>query len=135
MDVPLIARFTKFVLAGGVGFLVEAGIITWLVSGLNINIFHARAVSFSVAVTLTWAINRNFAFAGLQMKQKGREYSAYLLVQVVGAALNLVVFVIFIAVYPQFRATPVIPLATGAAVALSFNFGASGAWVFNDRNE
>lgn len=115
------------------GFLIEAVIITWLVSGLDINVFLARAASFSVAVTSTWAINRNFAFAGLQKERKGREYSAYFLVQIIGAALNLAVFAAVIAAWPQLRATPVIPLAIGAAVALIFNFGASRAWVFDDR--
>ena len=127
-------RFARFAVAGAVGFLVEAVIITWLVSGLDMNIFVARAVSFSLAVTSTWAINRNFAFAGLQQERKGREYSAYFLVQMIGAALNLTVFVAVVSAWPQFRATPVIPLAIGAAPALIFNFVASQSWVFNDRN-
>jgi putative flippase GtrA len=116
-----------------VGFLIEAVIITWLVSVLDVNIFLARVISFSVAVTSTWAINRNFAFAGLQRERRGREYSAYFLVQIIGAALNLAVFVAVIAAWPHLRAMPVIPLAIGAAVALIFNFAASRAWVFNDQ--
>lgn len=129
-----LGRFTRFALAGGIGFIIEAAIITWLVVGLGLDVYLARLISFSVAVTATWSINRNFAFAGLQQQRKGREYSSYFLVQIAGAAVNLGVFAVVIALYPKLRAMPVIPLAVGAIVALAFNFTASRVWVFHGRN-
>lgn len=130
MSLPAASRFARFVAAGGIGFLIEALILTWLAQGKGMDIYAARAVSFTVAVTATWAINRNFAFAGLARERRGREYSAYFLVQVVGAVINLGVFAAAIALWPGLRSVPVVPLAMGAAVALVFNFLASRTWVF-----
>ena len=126
-------RFVRFVMAGAIGFLIEAVVITWLAVGIGMNVFFARAVSFSIAVTATWAINRNCAFAGLGQRRKGREYSAYFLVQITGAVINLGVFAAVIAGWPELAATPVLPLAIGAIIAMIFNFLASRHWVFNDR--
>jgi len=134
MGMPVLSRFARFAAAGGIGFLIEAVILTWLVQGQGLNIYGARAISFSVAVTATWAINRNFAFAGLQQQRRGREYSAYFLVQIIGAVINLGVFALAIAVQPGLRSLPVAPLAIGAAVALVFNFLASRNWVFHGRS-
>ena len=133
VETPVVRRFMRFVMAGAVGFLIEAVVITWLAVGIGLNVFFARAISFSIAVTATWAINRNFAFAGLGQRRKGREYSAYFLVQIAGAAINLGVFAAVIAGWPELAATPVLPLAIGALIALIFNFLASRMWVFNDR--
>jgi putative flippase GtrA len=135
MSIPVLSRFARFVAAGGIGFLIEAVILTWLVQEQGLNIYGARLVSFSVAVTATWAINRNFAFAGLRQHRKSREYSAYFFVQIVGAAINLGVFAAVVALQPGLRSVPVLPLAIGAAVAMVFNFVASRAWVFRGSNE
>ncbi len=134
MSMPVLSRFMRYVVAGGIGFVIEAIFLTWLVQAQGLNIYGARAISFTVAVTMTWVINRNFAFAGLQQRDKGREYSTYLLVATAGAVINLGVFAGVIAVEPQLRAIPVIPLAIGAAVSLVFNFLACRIWVFHGRN-
>jgi putative flippase GtrA len=135
MSIPVLSRFARFTAAGGIGFLIEAVILTWLVQGQGLNIYAARLVSFSVAVTATWAINRNFAFAGLKQHRKGREYSAYFLVQIIGAAINLGIFATVVAIRPGLRSIPVFPLAIGAAVALVFNFVASRTWIFRGKDE
>lgn len=130
MNLPVATRFARFSLAGGAGFLIEAVILTWLVQGVEMNVYVARAISFSIAVTATWAINRNFAFGGLQRQEKGREYGAYFVVQVIGALINLAVFVAVLEVYPGLREIIVVPLAAGSAVAMVFNFTAARMWVF-----
>ncbi len=123
-------RFLRFFLTGGVGFLIEAVILTWLVTGPGLNIYLGRAVSFSVAVTVTWLLNRRFAFADLASRERKGEYSRYFLVQIAGAVINLGVFVALVSGWTELKSVPVIPLAAGAAVALFFNFGASRWLVF-----
>ena len=53
-------------------------------------------------------------------------------VQVIGAAINLLVFVVAIELFAGLARVPVVPLAMGAALALLFNFGASSRFVFSD---
>ena len=129
------ARFLRFLLCGGAGFLVDAIILTWLMKGFDFNIYTGRAISFSFAVTTTWLLNRRFSFADLASRNLGGEYYRYFVVQIAGAVINLGVFVALISAIPGLRAIPVVPLAGGAAIALLFNFGASRALVFRANTD
>ena len=113
-------RFFRYTLVGGSGFVVDASVLTLLVNGLGYGHYVSRAVSFSLAVTFTWWINRRWVFqAGAATR---REYSGYFVVQLVGAVINLAVYVLTIELVPALATIPVLPLAIGAAVALPANF-------------
>ena len=106
-------------------------------TGADLHHYAARAISFTLAVTATWYLNRRWVFDGNARQVIGREYAAYVLVQVIGAAINLSVFIAVLELRPALAALPVIPLAIGAAAALLFNFLASSRFVFVNpqRNE
>jgi putative flippase GtrA len=125
--------FGWFVLAGASGFVVDAGILTLLMRIAGLPLMAARAVSFSCAVTVTWLINRNVAFARRARPRVSREYVGYVLIQVFGAVINFGVFAACIALLPALAAWPVVPLAAGAAVALLFNFVAAQSVLYPDR--
>jgi putative flippase GtrA len=136
LSVSVLRRLPGFVLVGAIGFLIDAGILTALMTGLGFGPYGARAISFTVAVTATWYMNRRWVFERIAVRMSGREYTSYLLVQIIGAVINLSVFVAVIEFVPELAATPVIPLAVGAAVALMFNFSASSRFVFSEtRNQ
>lgn len=126
----VLRRLPGFVLVGAIGFLIDAGILTTLMTGFSFGHYGARAISFTVAVTATWYMNRRWVFGRIAVRMSGREYTAYLLVQIIGALINLSVFFAVIEFVPELVRMPVIPLALGAAVALLFNFGASSRFVF-----
>lgn len=118
--VPTQQRLVRFAFVGGVGFLVDATILTLLVNGMGYGHYASRVVSFTLAVTVTWLLNRRWVFqAGSPTR---REYSGYFVVQLSGAVINLGVYVLLIELVPQLAAIPVLPLAAGAAVALLSNF-------------
>lgn len=129
-SVPVLRRLPGFVIVGAIGFLVDAGILTALVTGFGVGHYVARTISFTVAVTATWHMNRRWVFERVTAHRSSREYTAYLVVQVIGAVINLSIYVAVIELVPRLAETPVIPLALGAAVALLFNFGASSRFVF-----
>jgi len=136
LGVSFLRRLPGFVLVGAIGFLIDAGILTALMTGFGFGPYGARAISFTVAVTATWYMNRRWVFERTGVRMSGREYTSYLLVQVIGAVINLSVFVAAIEFVPRLANTPVIPLALGAAVALIFNFNASSRFVFSEpRNQ
>ena len=121
-------RFLRFAVVGGIGFIVDASVLTLLVNGLGYGLYVSRAVSFSLAVTATWLINRRWVFqAG---RPSGREYSGYFAVQFIGAVINLGIYVLVIELLPALAAMPVIPLACGSAVALIANFYLARRFVF-----
>ncbi len=126
-------RFMRFALVGGIGFVIDAGVLTALVNGLGYGHYVSRAGSFSLAVTATWLINRRWVFqAGAPT---GREYSGYFVVQLIGAVINLGIYVLVIELVPSLAALPVIPLACGAAVALLANFLLARRFVFRAASQ
>ena len=130
--ISLLRRLPGFILVGAIGFLIDAGILTALMKSLEFGHYGARAISFTIAVTATWYMNRRWVFERNAVNMSRREYTSYLSVQVIGALINLSVFAAVIEFVPGLARMPVIPLAVGAAVALIFNFGASSRFVFSD---
>jgi putative flippase GtrA len=125
---PLI-ELSRFAAVGAVGFAIDGGILTLLMQRAFAP-FEARLVSFSIAVTATWALNRIWTFSRNRRAQKGHEYLAYVITQVIGAALNLAVFFAILDTYPALRDYPLVPLAAGAIVGLVFNFTVAKMWVY-----
>jgi putative flippase GtrA len=126
----------RFAVVGVAGFVVDAGVLTLLVSLPWWNVYVARCVSFGLAVLVTWLINRRWTFASRSMSRAsaaGTEYARYLVVQVIGALANLGVFVAVLAVQPALIRYPVVPLAIGAVAGLLVNYFGARSWVFVHR--
>ncbi len=124
----LSARFVRFVVIGGVGFVIEASIITLVGHLLGWDAIDARMLSFPCAVMATWWLNRKYNF-----RSRNRllvEGSSYFVVQVAGALSNLAMFAWCISISPFFAAWPVVGLAVGAVAGLLVNFFLSNYFVF-----
>lgn len=124
------ATHLRFVVVGSLGFCVDAGILTLLVNALDYGLYAGRTISFAAAVTVTWLANRNWVFQSKCNLDRRKEYILYLAVQVIGALINLGVYVLVIESLPQLGRMPIIPLAIGSGVALLFNFSAASRFVF-----
>jgi putative flippase GtrA len=120
----------RFAMIGSIGFLVDAAVLTGLVSGLGWGLYEARGVSFSLAVSVTWYLNRRFTFTERRSADRKREYARYVAVQIIGALINLGVYALVASGFPALAAYPVIPLAAGSSVAMLFNFLASRRFAF-----
>ena len=120
---------SRFAIVGVLGFIVDASVLTLLVNGLGQGHIGSRAISFTLAVTVTWLANRRWTFQ--PTAQRGKEYAGYLITQVIGAVINLGVYVILIQMWPGLAKLPVIPLAAGAFVAFLFNFFAARRFVYS----
>lgn len=122
-------EFVKFTFVGGAGFCVDGGLLTLLMqSGLEI--LPARSLSFLSAATCTWLLNRFWTFELEKRIGVRKEYASYIVIQIMGAAINLLIFFVLIELHPAWRNIPLIPLAFGAAVSLVFNYTASKKYVF-----
>ena len=121
-------KFFRFAVVGATGFVIDASVLTLLVNGFGYGHYFSRAISFSLAVTFTWLFNRRWVFdAGAP---SGSEYSGYFVVQLIGAAINLGIYVLVIETVPPLAAVPVVPLACGASIALVTNFLLARRFVF-----
>ena len=115
----------SFALIGAIGFLVDGGVLTVLNSVFGLDLFRSRLVSFSIAVTVTWALNRWRTFADRKDRRAAREWGRYAIVNGLGALLNMAIFFWLIQHYAWAASQPLLPLAIAAAIALNFNFFAS----------
>lgn len=127
-------KLSGFAVIGGIGFCVDAGILTVMVSVLHHDVYLSRLLSFLCASLTTWSLNRIFVFHGsIRRHSKASEYIRYLIVQIGGALINLTVFFALIQLFPGLKAIPVIPLAFGAAIAMLFNFTCINKWVYAEE--
>jgi putative flippase GtrA len=83
-------RILKFAMTGGIGFVVDVGVLTILNAGLGVDPYVARVFAIAVAMITTWLINRRYTFEVHDKATTARELAAeggrYGLVAV-GAAL------------------------------------------------
>jgi len=126
------AQAASFVLIGGIGFVIDATVLTVLSVHLHINVFLSRIVSFALASLATWLLNRRhtFGFHQAAATTVGGEYVRYMSVQITGALINLGVFSALIALQPALLHLPVLPLAAGSIVAMVTNFCGARFWVY-----
>lgn len=121
-------RFIRFTIVGGLGFLIEAILLSYFAGVASIGVIKGRAISFPVAVAATWWLNRKLTFQS--RNHAGRESFRYFLVQSIGALANLGVFFILVTLFPSMRTSPVLPLFIAAIFGLALNFVLSRKFVF-----
>ena len=123
-------EFRRFAAVGAIGFVVDGALLQLLVSAAGWSPLTARLVSFPVALTVTFLLNRRWTFGRHQAPRALQSYGAYTVVQIAGALINLAVFSACVATVAAMREWPLVPLAIGAGVALVFNFFASRWFAF-----
>jgi putative flippase GtrA len=122
LNIILNWQFTRFAMVGTVGFFVDGLTLLWLLE-IDRALFPARMASFTCAVSVTWYLNRMWTFnqAGVD-KSTVVQYGIYIIVQVIGAGINIGTFFLVIYWFPMAGRQPLIPLAMGSLVAMGFNY-------------
>ena len=123
-----------FLIAGAVAFVVDVAVLTLLRDALGV--YAARAVSFWLAATTTWLINRNISFAG-RSATGGllAEYLRYLGLMLGGGAVNFVVYSLLAWVFPQGPLWLMLYVAAGTLVAMSVNYLGMSRLLYRQRPE
>ncbi|NBC48970.1 MAG: GtrA family protein [Gammaproteobacteria bacterium] len=122
MSSVLSVQVWRFAVVGALGFGVDALVLTGLVRAGGYGLYEARLLSFAVAVTVTWVLNRRFTFRQRASRDRSSEYGRYFIVQGTGALINLGVYAAVLMAWPVLAAWPVLPLAVGSGAAMVFNF-------------
>lgn len=119
-----------FAIGGGLGFLIDAGVVQTLVRGAGWNPYAARVVSFLLAASFTWWWNRTFTFAHRRRHRAGAEWMRWLAVMLIGATVNYGLYALLVSLFPLVRAWPVLGVAAGSAAAAVVNFIGARSMVF-----
>lgn len=131
---PLAARLfriLKFAVTGGIGFVVDVGMLTFLTVVFDMNPYLARVFAILVAMTTTWLINRRYTF---QVHDKVTDRRAlvaeggrYGLVAVAAALVNYAVYAVTLYSLPEVMfgshdIPPPIAAVVGSGVAMFFSY-------------
>jgi putative flippase GtrA len=118
----LACEIVAFGVAGTLGFLTHAAVLTVLVRGLNVPAYPAWFPAFLVAVTVTYTVNRGWTFRARAGSDRAREYARYALLQSGGAALNNATYAVALWANPWFRDHLVAALALGCLAGMVANY-------------
>ncbi len=124
----LTLQFLRFGTVGVVGFLIDTATVYSLRGSLGL--YGAGMVSYLVAATATWALNRCWTFRGRGEGPAHRQWAAFLTANLAGFALNRGTYAMLIATVPLCAAVPVIPVAAGAVAGMFVNFSLARSVVF-----
>ncbi len=121
-------EFLRFGAVGTIGFLIDAGVLQALLS-LGAGYYGGRAVSFIVAATGTWALNRRYTFRG-QASGRSRlaEWLHWMTLMLAGGAVNYAVYAALVATSGTVRAYPTLGVAAGSLAGMLVNY-ASAKWL------
>ncbi|WP_084398587.1 GtrA family protein [Henriciella aquimarina] len=120
------ARFLRFVMIGGLSFLVDAGLLV-LMMKLGAGPFAARVVSIAVAMLVAWRLNRALTFGSSHDGQL-REAGRYALVAGSVAALNYALYAGLLLAVPA--CPPVLATAMSTLLCTGASFLGYGKFAF-----
>ena len=115
-DPGLAGQILRFTIVGGLGFVVDAGILKTLVH-FQAHQAAARVASLAAAVTFTWWANRTLTFEPGR-GPSWREFGAYVLSSLIGLAINYAVYSLAVALGAPLIAS----VAIGTIAGSVFNF-------------
>jgi putative flippase GtrA len=105
--------FLRFLIIGGAGFLVDAG-LTMLLIKLGVDPLLARAPAIGAAILFTWLANRSYTFQ-VRVQRSVPEAIRYSGVALSAAAINYTLYFLFIlaGLHPLAAITVATALQTG----------------------
>jgi putative flippase GtrA len=123
----LAARFLRFAVVGGLGFLVDAGVLSILHHGIGVNPFIARVLSIAAAAFVTWRLNRRLTFGASPLGQahEGLRYAA---VAGLTAVLNYMLYALALMLWPELP--PVAAATSATLIAMGVSYAGYSRLVF-----
>lgn len=123
----------RFGMVGVAGFVVDAGVLTLgLLAGTGPWI--GRVLSYVAAATATFGLNRAWTFRDADRSRPvARDWSVFLLVNLLGFGCNYGTYAALIAGVPFVRDAPVLGVAAGSLAGMTGNFLLSRRFVFRRR--
>lgn len=121
MRTGLLTQVMRFGAVGAVGFVVDGGLL-WLFISLDFDPYLARALSFPIAVIVTWALNRNWTFRETRDISSKGQFRRYFGVQTVGTLTNYATYSAVIGLFGAAAFTIFVAFALGSLIGSFINF-------------
>lgn len=127
-QVRLLFQFLRFGSVGAFGFVVDTAVVYALRHRLGL--YGAGMVSYVVAASVNWAINRAWTFRGQGRHKAHHQWMLFLLTNLAGFVLNRGAYALLIHFSPLVRAWPVLAVAAGSLAGMFVNFHLSRTVAF-----
>lgn len=143
-------RFLRFAVVGGIGSVIDFGVMNLLNHGMGFSLVAAGTISFVAAVISNFTINRYWTYPDSRSKPVTRQLGMFFIVSVIGLLIRipLLAFLepimegLFEQIWPAwqirlpfggptFWADNVV-LAIAISIVMLWNFLANRYWTFND---
>jgi putative flippase GtrA len=119
----------QFGLVGGSGYLINLAVFALLFKAGHVHHLAAAVLSFCVAVTNNFLLNRSWTFRDARGGHAGFQAARFFAVSVAGLGVNLLVLYGLVDIVD---APVVLSQAIAVAVAMPFNFVGNKLWTFAD---
>jgi putative flippase GtrA len=128
-----LGQFLRFGVVGTIGFIVDSAALTqFAIPILGLDRYSGRVVSFLIAATCTWALNRRFTFKPT-VEHPFKQWLRFLAANGVGFVANYSTYAACVTFVPVAKDNLVIGVAAGAIAGLVFNFTINKFWVFRAK--
>jgi len=132
-------RFIKFAIVGGIGFIIDTGMLSLLVFLFGLNTdkrrLLAKGISFTLAVISNFIWNRRWTYPESRSKPIRRQLVQFFALNLIGLGINLLVFAVSDAVLIP-RVGHVLALygaqVAAVSIAMFWNFAANRLVTYND---
>ena len=129
----LLRQLILFTIVGAIGFVADAGTL-YVALWLGLGKYGGRVVSYLVAATVTWALNRRWTFAASRSADQKREWRRFVAFNLAGFVVNYGAYALALTALPMPTAyeslRPLLCVATGSAAGLVVNFAVNKWLVF-----
>ena len=127
----MLGEFLRFGTVGTAGFLVDSGVLL-LGLALGLGPWLGRVVSYLLAATTTYSLNRIWTFRAAGHGHSWRQWALFLALNLIGFAFNYGTYAILVLYSPLVAAHPVLGVAAGSLAGMFINFFVSRRFVFRN---
>jgi putative flippase GtrA len=129
----LLLEMFRFGVVGAIGFVVDSAVLLSMLS-LGLGPYGGRVVSYVVAASCTFALNRAWTFRQQPRSQAPvRQWALFLALNLVGFACNYGAYAALISSVALVARYPVVGVAAGSLAGMTGNFLLSRRFVFGTR--
>ncbi|MCA9897113.1 MAG: GtrA family protein [Anaerolineales bacterium] len=133
-------RFSKFLVVGAIGFIVDFGTLTLLVEVFHLPTLIANTISFTMAVISNFTLNRYWTYPDSRQKKLSSQLSQFALVSIIGLAINNSLLWLLESPFDSLLETVGVFVGKGyipakmvaTVVVLFWNFFVNRYWTYND---
>ena len=123
-------QFLAFSAVGTIGFAIDTATLYLVMSQLGAGLYGGRVISYLVAASSTWALNRRYTFRARRSADRLGEWGRFLAANAIGGLVNYATYATLVTAYAVAAAHPVLGVAAGSLAGLLVNFTISRHVVF-----